>query len=335
MEALMFSRGRRYKEESVLVSDPFVDDFYRIVQSRSYKRLAHKTQVFSHPNNPHVMNRLTHTNHVCAMSLVIASQLGLNQNLCMAIAAGHDIGHVPYGHDGEDVLTDLGGRKFRHEVNGVVLAQHIEPMNLTYETLEGILKHSRGDGPFTVDKNKPQEYAVVMFADKIDYLLSDLEDALKCRLLFRGDIPNCVFELGRTDTERKKKMVEALITESHDKGYVDFSESKEAQFMGQIKDFLYSCLYEKKDFKVQRFYLEMVHEYFSKESYFSRIDPILLTSLLTDDEVKGIVDIRTRARIPEISQISHFGIFDFLSYIRANKLDYLDPDLDWEPIPIR
>lgn len=328
IKALKTSKGRRYKE-GYSATDPFVSDYYRIVQSKSYKRLGHKTQVFSHPNNPHVMNRLTHTNHVAAMALIIADRLGLNQNLCLAIAAGHDIGHVPYGHDGEDVLTALGGRKFRHEVNSVVLVQHVEPLNLTYETLEGVLRHSRGDGPFIVDEGKPQEYAAVMFADKIDYLCSDLEDGMNYGWLSRKKLPGAVARLGESAEERKNNLINALIRESLEKDCVDFSDSREARYMNEIKDFLYHNFYEKKDFRVQRFHLEIVHEYFSNKQYFSGMDPTFLTSLLTDDEVKRIVEIRERAKKPGISQIRNFGIFDFIDSLRGKEIDYTDPDLDW------
>ncbi len=281
------------------------------------------------------MNRLTHTNQVCAMSMVIADRLSLNPNMCLAIAAGHDLGHVPYGHDGEDVLTELGGRKFRHEVNSVVLAQHVEPMNLTYETLEGMLTHSRGDGPFTADKEKPQEYAAVMYADKIDYLCSDLSDGMNYGRLSKSKLPDAVSRLGSSAEERKKSLINALIRESLEKDRVDFTESREAQYMNEIKKFLYPNFYEKKDFRVQRFHLETVHDYFSRSRYFSGLDPTFLTSLLTDDEVKRIVEIRERAKIPRVSQIRNFGIFDFIDSLKGKEIDYTDPDLDWEPVPVR
>ena len=196
MEAYTKTKGRRYEGEfhsikkdfakdpnkfinySPLMKDPFKEDFVRIIQSKAYRRLPYKTQVISLPDCVHVRTRAIHTNEVIGISSRIADRLGLNLSLCEAIAAGHDIGHTPYGHAGEEVLSKFGVKPFNHALNGVLIAQHIERngmgLNLCHETLEGMLNHSRGAGKLAIVNSKPAEYSVVMFSDKIAYTFSDL-----------------------------------------------------------------------------------------------------------------------------------------------------------------
>ncbi|MBR9691163.1 HD domain-containing protein [Candidatus Woesearchaeota archaeon] len=330
------SRGRRDEyDEDLLVHDLdiFTADELKILQSKAYRRLASKTQVLCFPSNPHIRTRSVHTNEVIAISTTISELLGLNTPLCRAIAAGHDIGHTPYGHVGEKILSELGNKdkKFEHQVYSVVVAQDIERkglgLNLTYETLEGILLHSRGDKELKTEDNKPQEYAVVMYSDKIAYTFSDLNDAIRWGFLTEKDIPSAVNRLGKTQRRRNDNCIKALIRESREKGYVSFSEGKEFEIFNELKAFMYDKVYYKVNWDVHKAVLKQAYNIFSEE--FQDIDPIIILSLLTDREVNklGILLLGTKIELRE--QIKNFGVFEITPYLKGKKIDYSNSDLSW------
>ena len=151
---------RRYEEIHDKTLRGFQNDKNKLLHSKANRRLLEKTQVQSGPENINIRSRKSHTDEVMANSVIISEGLGLNTPLCEAIALGHDIGHVPYGHVGESTLSELCGEKFRHEVFGVCVAQHIERrgqgLNLSLPVLEGILAHSGGSGKIKTDKNQPK-----------------------------------------------------------------------------------------------------------------------------------------------------------------------------------
>jgi len=335
MEACFETKGRRHKEtQDILTTNPFLDDYIKIIQSKGFRRLAYKAQVFSLPDNPHVRTRLVHTNEVIAISSTIAEILDLNSHLCMAIAAGHDIGHTPYGHIGERLLSQLGGRELKHHVNSVVVAQHIERksdgLNLTYETLDGILNHSRGDGRLTVENNKPQEHSVVMFADKIAYTFSDLNDAIRYNHLKTNQIPDCALRLGKDQRERTKKVIYALVEESREKSYVQFSEGKVFEEFNELRGFMYKEVYNKRDWELQKVILKKAYQFFSDHKDYFGINPALLSSLLTDQEANKFGEILLKSREPSIDQIMEFGIFEIIHHIKDKEIDYTIPDLKWD-----
>lgn len=334
MKACNTSVGRRYEEkEDILIDDPFLNDYAKIIQSRAYRRLAYKTQVISLPSNPHVRTRLLHTNEVIAISAGIAKRLGLNMNLCIAIAAGHDIGHTPFGHLGEKVLSDFSGKPFKHHINSVVVAQHVERkgegLNLTHEVLEGMLNHARGTGKLIVDKNKHQEYSAVMFADKIAYTFSDLNDAMRYGYINKNKIPACALNLGDTQRERTNNAVKALISESQEKGFVHFSEGSVFQNFDELRKFLCKEFYYKVDVSLQEKILRSLCEYFSNDKEFPNIDPVIAVSLLTDKESDYLGRFLLEHKKPSPSQIKYLGIVEILPYLKKMSIDYIDPDLNW------
>ncbi|MCX6814518.1 MAG: HD domain-containing protein [Candidatus Aenigmarchaeota archaeon] len=315
MKAYGKSIGRRYEEkEDITIDDDFLNDYSKILQSKAYRRLAYKTQVICLPDNPHVRTRLSHTNEVVVFSIDIAKQLGLNENLCMAIAAGHDIGHTPYGHVGERILSKLSGKPFKHNINSVVVAQHVERkgegMNLTYETHDGILNHSRGDGKLSKTVDKPEEYDVVMNGDKIAYIFSDLNDALRYGHLDESKIPECALKLGKNQRERVRNCLKSLVSESKEKGVVEFSEGPEFKNFSELKDFMYNEVYYKINTSLQEKTLENLYDYFSTSEDFSGIDPVISVSLLTDAEANFFGQLLLKSRKPSAEQIKHFGIFE-------------------------
>jgi len=345
--ALKKSIGRRYTEKDDLFfeSDPFFNDFSKIIQSKSYRRLAYKTQVVSLPDNPHVRTRLVHTNEVIALSGGISNALGLNTSLCLAIAAGHDLGHTPYGHIGEGVLSKLGGKPFRHSVNSVVIAQHVERqenpkrhdkgLNLTYETLRGMLLHARGSGELKVSKDEPQEYAVVMFADKIAYTISDLNDALRYGVLSSKEIPRFVTELGFDQRERIERVLKALVEESKKKGRISFSEGEVFEKFTALKNFMYKEVYPKLNQTMHEEVLKQIYEYMLRHKEFEGLDPVFLMSLMTDKEANFFAENFLKSYDPPIESLRHFGIFEIIPHIKGKKIDYTDPDLDWKDKAVR
>jgi dGTPase len=332
------SKGRRddVDEDSTLLVndlDPFMSDYLKILQSKAYRRLAYKTQVRCLPENPHVRTRSVHTNEVIAIATTISEKLGLNTLLCQAIAAGHDIGHTPYGHMTETVLSELGKKQFKHNIFSVVVAQHIERkgygLNLNYETLEGILFHSRGDHDLMTDTSLPQEYNAVMYSDKIAYTFSDINDAIRYDYLTEHDLPKEINELGLKQRVRNDSCIRALIKESQEKGYVSFSESREAGIFCEVRDFMYKNIYEKVDWDVHKAILRRTYDFFSDIEECKGIDPVLAVALLTDPEVLKLGDFILRTRKPEINQVRHFGVFEILPYLKDKNIDYSNPDLGW------
>ncbi len=341
MEPYGQSVGRRYKEETdTLIQDPFTNDFCKIIQSKAFRRLSDKTQVFSLTGDPHIRTRLAHTNEVIATSIAIADQLGLNESLCMAIAAGHDMGHTPYGHLGEEKLAKLSGKKFQHNVFGVVIAQHIERgglgLNLAFETLEGILKSSRGAGKLSVDENVPHEYTAAMFADKISYTFADLNDAIRNRYLKK--VPPVAKKLGWDQRTRTTKVVEALVAESKEKDAVSFSKGEVYEQFEELRSFMYKNVYHEINTYLHKGIVEGIYHFFSNDSKFKEkfpsLDPVIATALLTDKEADEFSGILMKMKKPSLDDIKHFGIFDIFSDFDFMKkdpagIDYINPDLDW------
>jgi dGTPase len=307
------------------------------MQSKSFRRLNEKTQVMCNPRNSHVRSRGDHTLEVVSISGTIASYLRLNMNLSMAIAAAHDIGHTPYGHLGEKVFNELSGERFHHAVFGVVVAQEIETkgqgLNLCYETLEGMLNHSRGEHELTVNANKPPEYAVVMYADKIAYTFSDVNDAIRYEYLKEEDLPDCITILGKNPRERNDSCMRALIEESTRKGNVSFSEGEVFNAFNDVKTFMYDNVYHKMNLSLQEEVLKSAYNFISENPEFRQIypnvDPIVCLALMTDNELAEIGELLLHSAKIRMRDIDHFGVFEILPFIKDKKIDYSNPDLSW------
>ncbi|MBD3252620.1 HD domain-containing protein, partial [Candidatus Pacearchaeota archaeon] len=296
LESLEYTRGRRYSEDyGVIAENPFVEDEARILDSAAYRRLAHKTQVIISPSDTFIRTRASHTSEVVGAALYIASNLSLNINLCRAIALGHDIGHAPYGHIGESVLSEILGRKFRHNIAGVVAAQKIENkgegLNLSYETLEGILHHSRTRADLTVDETLPDEYTAVMFADKIAFALADLNDGIRTGYINEQRLPEFVHALGYSQKKRLFNILGALIRESKEKQIVSFSEGDIAENFYKLRDFLHEAFYYKIDIDPVKDTLKRAYDFFREEPKFDGVDPALALFLLTDSEANHMAGV--------------------------------------------
>lgn len=328
------SKGKRDPEkEEIKGVDPFLQDYYKILQTKGFRRLFYKTQAVSLPDNPHFRTRGIHTMEVVSLSTIISHKLKLNIPLCQAIAVGHDVGHVPYGHDGEKVLTKLSGQRFQHNVNSVIIPQEIEGkckgINLSYETLEGILMHSRGGKEMHTADNKPCEYATVMYADKIAYTFSDVNDAIRHGYFEKDDLPEYILELGYNQRTRTNRCVNALVKESEEKVKLEFKDSEEAKLFKKTRDFMYEKYYRKIDMKLQEYIIEKAFDYLSNNKKFEEYDPILLLALMTDRELNQLSFSMLKNKKINIQDFEEFGVNEIMPYIKNKKIDFEDPKLEW------
>jgi len=204
----------------------FQRDRDRITHCKAFRRLMHKTQVFISPEGDHYRTRLTHTLEVAQIARTIALALNLNQDLTEAIALGHDLGHTPFGHTGEDALNDLLPNGFKHNLQSERVVEYLENegrgLNLTPEVTDGIKNHRMSCKPSTI------EGQVVRLCDKIAYMNHDVDDALRAKILKPSDLPPFA-GIGEATNKRIDFMVLNLIENSMDKPVISFTPEVEAE----------------------------------------------------------------------------------------------------------
>jgi len=238
------SRGREYPEPECDYRTSFQRDRDRIIHSKAFRRLMHKTQVFIAPEGDHYRTRLTHTLEVAQISRTVARALGLNEDLTEAIALGHDLGHTPFGHTGETVLNELVPGGFRHNQQSLRVVEYLEMrsanyrgLNLTWEVRDGIVNHTGPTMPAT------HEGQVVRICDRIAYLNHDIDDAMRAGLLTEGDVPPHLLEtLGRTHGARIDTMVRDLVGWSWQQGRISMSPVIE-RATNELRDFMFNTIY--------------------------------------------------------------------------------------------
>ena len=216
------SRGRARPEPPSPLRTAYQLDRDRILHTRAFRRLKHKTQVFIAPDSDHVVTRMTHTLEVQQIARTIARALGLNEDLAEAMALGHDLGHTPFGHAGEEVLSSLVPGGFRHNEQSLRIVDHLEDagrgLNLTAETREGILMHSKVRESVAAEAwgtASTLEGQIVKLADSIAYLNHDIEDAIRAGLITPGEIPDAaVAALGETRSHRLDRLVRDCVAHS-------------------------------------------------------------------------------------------------------------------------
>lgn len=217
----------------------YMRDRDRITHSKSFRRLKHKTQVFLSPEGDHYRTRLTHTLEVAQISRTIARTLRLNEDLTEAIALGHDLGHTPFGHAGERMLSTLIDGGFRHYEQSIRVAKYLENdgegLNLTYEVLDGILNHTSKGDPSTL------EGKVVSYADRIAYLNHDIDDAIRANILSEEDIPMRE-ELGHKKGERITYFINDIVNNSYGKDFVAMTEDGERR-LNCLRNFMFDNVY--------------------------------------------------------------------------------------------
>ncbi len=239
------SRGRERPEEPCTLRTPYQRDRDRIVHSKSFRRLKHKTQVFIAPEGDHYRTRLTHTLEVSGIARTVARALRLNEDLAEAVALGHDLGHTPFGHAGEsvvdEVLRRLGAGGFRHNEQSARVVEVLENdgrgLNLTWEVRDGIRNHSGDQEAATL------EARIVHLADRIAYVNHDIDDALRAGLITPEDLPSEPIELlGVTGSERIDALVHDLVDNSEGAGIIAQTPVVGAA-LEQLRTFLFDTVY--------------------------------------------------------------------------------------------
>ncbi len=234
--------SRPAPEEECTLRTPFQRDRDRIVHSKAFRRLMHKTQVFVAPEGDHYRTRLTHTLEATQVSRTVARALRLNEDLVEAIGLGHDLGHPPFGHIGEDVLDRCArerfGRGFRHNEHSLRVVDRIERLNLTDPVRDGILRHSSGAGePATL------EGKIVRLVDRIAYINHDIDDALRAGVITSADLPAREIEiLGETGSRRIDRLVHDLVETSEAAGDIVQSEEVGGAMM-TLRSFMFQRVY--------------------------------------------------------------------------------------------
>ncbi|MBQ9535167.1 MAG: deoxyguanosinetriphosphate triphosphohydrolase [Clostridia bacterium] len=236
------SRGRERPEEPDAVRTCFMRDRDRIIHSKSFRRLKHKTQVFISPEGDHYRTRLTHTLEVSQIARTVARALRLNEDLTEAIALGHDLGHTPFGHAGERALTEASGVPFEHNEQSVRVVRRLEKngagLNLTYEVMDGMRCHTGQK------KADTEEGRIVHFADRIAYINHDIDDAVRANILIEDDIPAHVRErLGRGHSMRINSLVEAMVEYGERTGRAGL-DSETERVMSDLREFMFEAVYK-------------------------------------------------------------------------------------------
>ncbi len=235
------SRGRLRPEEESHSRTCFQRDVDRIVHSKAFRRMMHKTQVFLAPEGDHYRTRMTHTIEVMRIARAIARGLGLNEDLTEAAAFGHDLGHTPFGHAGERTLAKLVPGGFRHNEQSLRVVDKLEKngegLNLTMEVRDGIVCHTGSKPASTL------EGRIIHLADRIAYINHDIDDAMRAQIIFPMDIPLHLLQgLGFSHSQRINTLTEDVIAASRGTHRICQSPERKEQ-MAQLREFMFEAVY--------------------------------------------------------------------------------------------
>jgi dGTPase len=231
------SRGREVPEPADPIRTVFQQDRDRIIHSKPFRRLAHKTQVFLAPEGDHYRVRLTHTLEVMQVARTIARALRLNEDLVEAICLGHDLGHTPFGHLGEEMVAQFQPG-FRHNLQSVRIVEVLEPMNLTGEVRDGIANHT-----WSMEMPTTLEGQIARYADRIAYINHDIEDAIRAGILTESDLPGVTRTvLGVGKTKRIGTMVNDIVSASDGDDAIRMNDDV-MNAMGETREFLFERVY--------------------------------------------------------------------------------------------
>lgn len=260
------TKGRLKEQEKCPIRTEFQRDRDRILHSKSFRRLKHKTQVFIAPEGDHYRTRMTHTLDVSQISRTISRALRLNEDLTEAMALGHDLGHTPFGHTGEAILNSITGKGFKHNEHSLRVVDFLElngeGINLTWEVRDGILNHTKSGNPATI------EGQVVSLSDRIAYINHDIDDALRAKVIKESDLPqDCVEILGKTHGLRINTMILDTINSSLGQSSISMSKPV-AEATDTLRSFMFERVYldslAKTEEKKAMYLIEKLYEHFTK-----------------------------------------------------------------------
>lgn len=234
------SKGRKTEEPKCDIRTDFQRDRDRIIHSKAFRRLKHKTQVFLSPESDHYRTRLTHTLEVAQIARTLSRALRLNEDLTEAIALGHDLGHTPFGHAGERALNELLPFGFTHYEQSVRVCERLEKdgkgLNLTYEVLDGIERHTKGEFAETL------EGKIVRYSDRIAYINHDIDDAIRAGVISGEQIPKeIVKHLGNNKSARISTLVNSIVNSSDKDIIMDYNTEK---YYDMLHEFLFDAVYK-------------------------------------------------------------------------------------------
>ncbi len=299
---------RAVEEPDSPLRTPFQRDRDRIVHSKSFRRLKHKTQVFVSPEGDHYRTRLTHTLEACGIARTVARALGLNEDLTEAIGLGHDLGHPPFGHAGEEALDvalrERCGSGFKHNEHSLRVVEVLERdgngLNLTQQVRDGILNHTGGAKPATL------EGRIVKLVDRVAYINHDIDDALRAGILRPADLPAAEIELlGPTGSQRIDTLVRDIVAHSEDTG--DIAQGREiGGAMLRLRKFMFDRVYlgpdtEREHEKVARTMRGLFDHYLEHPDEVPEWDPQASACQRVTDYIAGMTDRFCIAKFTELT----------------------------------
>lgn len=290
------SKGRETEEDPHPLRTDFQRDRDRILHCKAFRRLAHKTQVFLAPEHDHYRVRLTHTLEVTQIARIIARALRMNEDLVEAICLGHDLGHTPFGHLGEEALTEFLGRPFRHNEQSLRITDKLEQraewqgLNLTWEVRDGILNHT-----WSMPPPSTLEGQIARFADRIAYINHDIDDAIRAGVLEPGDLPKEATDLlGTTSSARIDSMVASLVECSANSDDIQMGPEM-FEIMLELRSFLFERVYQRPEVRPEQeraraLLLALLGHYRDHPEEISTPDPAADTETRLIDYVAGMTD---------------------------------------------
>jgi len=300
---------RAVEEADSPVRTPFQRDRDRIVHSKSFRRLKHKTQVFVAPEGDHYRTRLTHTLEACGIARTVARALGLNEDLTEAIGLGHDLGHPPFGHAGEEALDaalrERCGTGFKHNEHSLRVVEVLERdgrgLNLTEQVRDGILNHTGSRKPATL------EGRIVKLVDRVAYINHDIDDALRAGILRAEDLPVAQIELlGETGSARIDTLVRDIVERSRQAG--DIVQSEEiGGAMLRLRKFMFDRVYlgplaRSEHDRVRRVMRALFDHYMERPGEVPELDHAAGDCQRVTDYLAGMTDRYCMAKYAELSE---------------------------------
>lgn len=312
------------EEDPLDVRNPFVSDEAKLLSSKTFRVLGDKTQVFTFPRSSLIRTRRTHTMEVVACSVVTAELLGLNVDLARAAAIGHDIGHVPFVHQGEAWMSKIMRLKnFCHENMAPLIAQKIERkgrgLNLTWHTLEGMMCHSGRNAR----QGMSPEASVLRYTDKFSYIFHDINDIFgRMKYPSHSEVLQLADTFGKNQRERTSTAIAGLIIESAELGRVSFEESELGQSFQHLRKLMYDvyvCVTQQDVEPVMRPVLDFL-------DMVKVGDPLLILALMTDQDAICLA----REPMKDMQAFNRTTVSEIVPYLpEIGRIDLCNPDMDW------
>ena len=329
LSSLKTTKSRRLhkpeKDEDPLdVTNFFVSDEAKLLSSKTFRILGDKTQVFTFPRTPLIRTRKAHVMEVVACSVVASELLGLNTDLVRAAAIGHDIGHVPFGHQGEAWMAKAMGRpEFCHEIMGPIISQKIERkgsgLNLTWHTLEAMMCHSGN----TARPTMSQEAWVLRYIDKFTYIFHDINDIIiRMKYPVSQELLNLADFFGKTQRERTTTAIAGLVIESEKYKRVSFEHSELGQKFQRLRELMYQVYIHVTQQNVESI-MQPVLDFLRMINIG---DPFLLLALMTDRDVAALA----AEPMKDMQAFNKTAVSEIAPYLqKIGKIDLCDPCMNW------